>query len=629
MAEYNASYEPAPVGAGDRNGLPPDSGVSSGAPLPDSDKKRFMRAYVTNVIDGENPPLGDYYFTENFHNHDPAPGEETGLAGVKAFIGSIFDAFSGFRTNINEQIGEGDLVVGRWTQTFKQTGSYLGFPVSGVQVLIGGITITRVRNDRIVEEWEARDATGLLHQMGVAPRLVLEGGDDMSSATDVVNRYFYDAWNAGNIDLIDELLSSNFVNHIRIDGQLPGRAGVKQLLQRLRHAFPDASVSVDLMVHEADRVATRFTIRGTHRGTILGLAATDKRVEFTGITIFRVTSGQIVEGWGYLDLATLLLQTGALKIPTGGDYGGKPAPLPGTGAPGDGPGGYPSRPGGGPAVPGSPEDVARRWFAAVNNNDDGALAGLVAPDVVDHSGLSQPHGRGYQGHRALVRQLRNALPDWRSEIQSVTVDGDLVTIRHAGRGTPRRAYGNLYGATGTQPVDFDIVSTVRVRDGKIVEHWANSGPFGAKDTVAAPSATPEALKQIAQRWFDAVNRGDVEALDQLVDYDVVDHSGLSDCHGHGCDGHKQLIRELHNAMPDWRSQIQSMVVNGDTVTIRHAGSGSAPAELAGIAGGNGERGRVDFELMSTVRIANGKIVEHWAGKGPFGAKTNKNDRPAA
>ena len=649
MAEYDSSWNqpPAPSNAGlppdsgvsagrplpdsgapSNAGLPPDSGVSSGRPLPDSDKKRFMRAYVANVIDAENAARGDEYFAENFYNHDPAPGEQPGLTGVKAFIGSIFAAFSGFRTNVSEQMGEGDFVVGRWTQTFKQTGSYLGFPVSGVQVLIGGITITRVRGNRIVEEWEARDAASLLQQMGVAPKLMLEGGDGMSSeATDVVNRFFYDVWNAGNIDLVDDLLPPDFVNHIRLDGQRPGRDGVKQLLQRWKRAFPDASISVDLMVNEGDRVATRYTARGTHRDAFLGIAATGKPIEFSGIHIFRVANGRLVEGWGYLDVATLLMQLGAIKFPTAGaPYAGGQAGSPGGGGGGGGSpaGGSPGPAGGqlpgGGAAPGSPEDVARRWFDAVNRNDDNALASLVAPDVVDHSGLSQAHGQGREGHRGLVRQLRTALPDWRSRIESITVDGDLVTIRHTGRGGLPRGYGNIFGGDAGQPLEFEMVSTVRVRDGKIVEHWANSGPFGTKGGVAASPASPDALRQIAGRWFDAINRGDVEALDELVDYHVVDHSGLSSRHGYGCHGHKQLIRELRNTIPDWRSQIQSMTVDGDTVTIRHTGSGTPPPELSSITGAGPTRGRIDFEMVSTVRIANGKIVEHWASKGPFGTK---------
>ena len=68
-----------------------------------------------------------------------------------------------------------------------------------------------------------------------------------------------------------------------------------------------------------------------------------------------------------------------------------------------------------------------------------------------------------------------------------------------------------------------------------------------------------------------------------------------------------------------------MIVEGDTVTIRHVGSGTPPAELAAITGG-GARGRFDFEMVSTVRIVKGKIVEHWASKGPFG---NKAAAPSA
>jgi steroid delta-isomerase-like uncharacterized protein len=301
--------------------------------------KLFLRNYVKHVIDGENPPLAAHYFSQNFFNHDKAPGEQPGLEGVTDFLESIFSAFSGFETQLPEQIGEDDMVVGRWTQTFRNTGPYLGFPASGRQVGAAGITIVRVREGRIVEEWEARDVIALLKSMGVPlPLGPLEGAGapapspgGPSNVKDIGRRFFYDLWNDGDLTLVDSLIAPDYVDHNPLDGQDPGRNGVRQFVERTRIAFPDMSVSLDLQIAEGDRVANRYTFRGTHRGTFMGLAASNKPVEITGITVFRVGGGQIRERWGYIELATMLAQIG--QAPWGG---GAPPSGAGVGPPGGG-----------------------------------------------------------------------------------------------------------------------------------------------------------------------------------------------------------------------------------------------------------------------------------------------------
>jgi steroid delta-isomerase-like uncharacterized protein len=329
----------------------PSAYEGSGTP---EDNKRFMRNYVEWVIDGQNPPLASHYFAQNFYNHDRAPGEETGLPGVTAFLESIFAAFSGFETTLHEQLAENDFVVGRWSQTFKNTGPYLGFPASGRPVNVAGITITRVRDGRILEEWEARDVLMLLRSMGVpSPLGPLEGGTPPGPSPwppdqgikDTARRYFYEIWDRGHVEMIDQVFSSDYVNHSATDGQLPGRDGIRQFVQVFRQAFPDVSISVDLQVEEGNFVATRYTVRGTHTGTFRGLQASNKPIEITGISVFRVEDGLIKESWGFLDEATLLAQIG--QAPWSGAGGG--------GQPGGGgaqPGGGGAQPGGGGAQPG-------------------------------------------------------------------------------------------------------------------------------------------------------------------------------------------------------------------------------------------------------------------------------------
>jgi steroid delta-isomerase-like uncharacterized protein len=291
--------------------------------------KQFLRNYVQYVIDGQNPSLASYYFVDNFHNHDPAPGEQPGLAGVTAFLESIFAAFSGFQTTIEQQVAEGDLVAGRWTQSFKNTGGYLNFPATGKDIHIGGITITRVRNGKIVEEWEARDAHSLLVQMGVfAPLGRLEGGapgpgsdDDEQRRKDLARSYYYDIWDVGDVHAVDRLFAPGFVNHLPLPGQDPGVEGVKQFVRRFHAAFPDGSVSVDLQFCEQDRVVTRYSFRGTHRDTFLGIPATGRPVQLTGIGIMRIDGDRVTEAWDYWDTASLIFQLTPPPLPGGPGQG--------------------------------------------------------------------------------------------------------------------------------------------------------------------------------------------------------------------------------------------------------------------------------------------------------------------
>ncbi|HEV7808689.1 MAG TPA: ester cyclase [Solirubrobacteraceae bacterium] len=136
-----------------------------------------------------------------------------------------------------------------------------------------------------------------------------------SAARNVARRYFYEIWGRGRLDLVDEVFAPQFVNRTPLEGQRPDRAGVRQFVQAVRSAFPDASVSLDLQVADTARVSNRYTLRGTHRGVFMGLQPTGRPIEITGITTFRLDDDRIHESWGYLELATLLAQIG--KAPWG------------------------------------------------------------------------------------------------------------------------------------------------------------------------------------------------------------------------------------------------------------------------------------------------------------------------
>ncbi len=128
---------------------------------------------------------------------------------------------------------------------------------------------------------------------------------------DLVTRFTDEAWNGGDLDLIDELFAGEYVGH---DAPRPepvrGPEGMKDFLRMYHHAFSDAHITLDDVIIRDDKVVTRWTGRGTHDGDLMGIPATGKSVEFTGIRIFRVADGRIVEGWVDWDTFGLMRQLG-------------------------------------------------------------------------------------------------------------------------------------------------------------------------------------------------------------------------------------------------------------------------------------------------------------------------------
>jgi len=96
---------------------------------------------------------------------------------------------------------------------------------------------------------------------------------------------------------------------------LRGRDEFKQLLSLYITAFPDARFTVEDQIAEGDRVASRYTFRGTHQGELMGIAPTGKQVTVTGMIINRIVNGKSEEGWLNFDALGMLQQLGAAPVP--------------------------------------------------------------------------------------------------------------------------------------------------------------------------------------------------------------------------------------------------------------------------------------------------------------------------
>jgi len=127
----------------------------------------------------------------------------------------------------------------------------------------------------------------------------------------VVRRLFGEVLNPGDLGRAGELIGAGFVDRGGAPGQAPGPEGFEQANAMLRVAFPDLRLAVEEMVAEGDKVAVRFTARGTHRGEFMGVPATGKRVAWEVISIVRVADGKIAERWSRSDAPGLRQQLGA------------------------------------------------------------------------------------------------------------------------------------------------------------------------------------------------------------------------------------------------------------------------------------------------------------------------------
>ena len=125
-----------------------------------------------------------------------------------------------------------------------------------------------------------------------------------------------------------------------------------------------------------------------------------------------------------------------------------------------------------------PETVARRLIEEGFNQGNLAVADeLSSPDLVEHQNFGPNHAPGAEGVKAVIASLRRAFSDFHLEIEDLVVDGDLVWLRMTGTGTND---GSFMGHPPTgKRMRTPVFDLLRVRDGRLVEHWGVPDRLGA------------------------------------------------------------------------------------------------------------------------------------------------------
>jgi steroid delta-isomerase-like uncharacterized protein len=131
----------------------------------------------------------------------------------------------------------------------------------------------------------------------------------------IVRRYFEEVLTAGNLALIEELISQNYVSQYPAGYELGGGPeDVRQIVTSVRRAFPDVHFTVEDLIAEGEKVVCRWTFQGVQEGDFMGIPATGRKATVMGIAVYRVVKGQIAEAWFTWDALGLMRQLDQASI---------------------------------------------------------------------------------------------------------------------------------------------------------------------------------------------------------------------------------------------------------------------------------------------------------------------------
>ena len=111
----------------------------------------------------------------------------------------------------------------------------------------------------------------------------------------IARRGFEEVWNQRKLEVIDYIFAADYVGHINDSPDFNGPAGYKQLIAMYLRAFPDHQFTIEDQIAEGEKVVTRWTSTGTHKGELMGIPPTGVQSTVTGITINRIAGGKVVE----------------------------------------------------------------------------------------------------------------------------------------------------------------------------------------------------------------------------------------------------------------------------------------------------------------------------------------------
>ena len=130
--------------------------------------KEVARRFYDEVFNERRVEVLDELAVSDYEEHDPLPGQGTGLEGLKGRVRMVIDGLDPHFT-IEDMIAEGEKVVVRWTNSGTNSGEFLGMPATGRSFSVQGIDIYRLADGKLAEHWHVVDMLAHMQQLGFLP----------------------------------------------------------------------------------------------------------------------------------------------------------------------------------------------------------------------------------------------------------------------------------------------------------------------------------------------------------------------------------------------------------------------------------------------------------------------------
>lgn len=126
----------------------------------------------------------------------------------------------------------------------------------------------------------------------------------------LVRLWIEDGWNNNrNKEVVDQVFAQDWVDgNPTFPDQPKGIEGAMYFVEQYRNALPDIHFTITHLIADADFVTFRFEATATHKGTLMGIPATNKQVKVSGIVIHKVENGRFAKSWNEVDLLGLKMQ---------------------------------------------------------------------------------------------------------------------------------------------------------------------------------------------------------------------------------------------------------------------------------------------------------------------------------
>jgi steroid delta-isomerase-like uncharacterized protein len=274
--------------------------------------KSLVDRYFREIMNGERiDAVYDLIDPQCVFTIPTLPDPFYGPDGYKKLVNLLRTAFPDLLFTSLDMLAEGDVVVDRWQATGTSLGPFQGAPPNGKSFRIEGIGWYRLANGKFIENRVFEDTLGLLQQIGALPAPVSASPQEINAQ--LVGRFWEEIWNQGNLKAADDLVSGDFVLYLPAMQWL-GPAGLKQWATLIRSGLPDVKFTIEQAVASGAEVVTRWSAKATHTGNLLGIPPTGNAVTMSGISIFRVAGGKIVEDRAAEDTLGLLQQIKAMPL---------------------------------------------------------------------------------------------------------------------------------------------------------------------------------------------------------------------------------------------------------------------------------------------------------------------------